>query len=186
MNDGFIGEIRMFGGNFAPRSWAFCDGQLLKISSNDALFSILGTTYGGDGRTTFGLPELRGRVPLQQGHGPGLHTRSLGQKSGSYETTLQPIHLPVHNHDLNIKVADGKGDSFGANGNYIAQKAVDIDNNDTIEMYKLAGDATFGNNATLNGLELQRTGSQQPFNNMPPYLTVNYIICVYGTYPSRS
>lgn len=98
--EGFIGEIKMFGGNFAPRSWAFCEGQLLSIASNTALFSILGTTYGGDGRTTFGLPDFRGRVSIHQGTGPGLPTYRLGAKGGSPTTTLNILNMPAHNHTI--------------------------------------------------------------------------------------
>jgi len=176
----------MFAGNFAPRDWAFCDGQLMEISKNEELYSILATTYGGDGRTTYGLPDLRGRVALQPGSGPDLHPRTLGQKSGAAETTILPQHLPPHTHDNPIQVADGKGDSFGAAGNFFASKAVDSDNTDTIEMYTTAASATFNNGANLNGLELQNSGNSQPFNNMPPYIVVNYIICLIGYYPSRS
>lgn len=100
--DPFLGEIIMFGGNFAPRGWAFCDGQLLPISSNSALFSILGTTYGGDGRTTFALPDLRGRAAIHEGSGPGLSSVSLGQRIGSLDATLNVNHLPAHNHSLNV------------------------------------------------------------------------------------
>ncbi len=98
MSSPFIGEILMFGGNFAPRSWAFCDGQLLSIAQNTALFSILGTTYGGDGRVTFGLPELRGRVAMHPGSGPGLTTRGLGEKGGTETVTLNTTQIPAHNH----------------------------------------------------------------------------------------
>lgn len=135
--DGMIGEIRMFGGNFPPRSWAFCDGQLLAISSNSALFSILGTTYGGDGRTSFALPELRGRVAMHAGNGPGLTSRPLGQKSGS-ETTQ----------------------SFGGN------------------ISSVAGPGRSGNVNVKN--------NNQPENNIQPFTTVNYIICLFGQFPSRS
>ena len=112
MSDPFLAEIVMFGGNFAPRGWAFCDGQLLAISSNTALFSLLGTTYGGDGRTTFGLPELRGRFAMHPGNGPGLSSRKLGQKGGSERVTLAITNLPSHTHQLrcNSGAADSEAD----------------------------------------------------------------------------
>ena len=100
MSEPFVGEIRMFAGNFAPRGWAFCDGQLLAVSQNDALFSLLGTIYGGDGRTTFGLPDLRGRVPIHAGSGPGLSPRRLGAKAGAENVTLTVNQLPSHSHRL--------------------------------------------------------------------------------------
>ncbi|MBD3756388.1 MAG: phage tail protein, partial [Gammaproteobacteria bacterium] len=98
MSEPFVGEIRMFAGNFAPRGWAFCDGQLLAVSQNDALFSLLGTIYGGDGRTTFGLPDMRGRIPVHQGSGPGLSPRRLGSKSGAETETLTVNQMPSHTH----------------------------------------------------------------------------------------
>ena len=102
MSEPFVGEIRMFAGNFAPRGWAFCDGQLLAVSQNDALFSLLGTIYGGDGRTTFGLPDLRGRIPIHMGHGPGLSERRLGAKGGEEKVTLTVNQLPSHGADSYI------------------------------------------------------------------------------------
>ena len=114
MSDPFIAEIIMFGGNFAPRGWAFCDGQLLSISSNSALFSILGTTYGGDGRTTFGLPDLRGRVAMHPGSGPGLTQRRLGEKSGMETVTLTTNQIPSHNHTATATASGtGTGTSYG-------------------------------------------------------------------------
>ena len=100
MSDPFIGEIKMFAGNFAPRGWALCDGQLLAVSQNDALFSLFGTIYGGDGRTTFGLPDLRGRIPIHAGSGPGLSPRRLGAKGGAENVTLTTAQLPAHKHDI--------------------------------------------------------------------------------------
>jgi len=105
MSEPFVGEIRMFAGNFAPRGWAFCDGQLLAVSQNDALFSLLGTIYGGDGRTTFGLPDMRGRTPLHAGQGPGLSNRRLGAKAGAENVTLTVNQLPSHRHDWQATTA---------------------------------------------------------------------------------
>ena len=119
MSEPYVGEIRMFAGNFAPRGWAFCDGQLLAVSQNDALFSLLGTIYGGDGRTTFGLPDVRGRVPVHQGTGPGLSQRRLGSKGGSEDVTLTSNQLASHSHDFNANTA--LADSEMPTGRVVAQ-----------------------------------------------------------------
>ncbi|GGG39385.1 microcystin dependent MdpB family protein [Dokdonia pacifica] len=176
----FIGEIVMFAGNFAPRSWAFCNGQLLPIAQNTALFSILGTTYGGDGRTTFALPDLRGRTPIHPGHGPGLSTYRLGQKGGSEEHTLTIGQMPTHNHiaasNTDVNVGDTGGES-DPDGNFLGE-----------------GDAYTGASAgnKLNGgamttaSSMTNTGGGQSFNTMKPFGTANYIICMFGSYPSRN
>ena len=186
--EGYIGEIRLFGGNFAPRSWADCHGQLLPISSNSALFSILGTIYGGDGRTTLALPDLRGRVALHAGTGPGMPNYSLGQKGGTDKTQLIEANLPAHNHPGVFAVADGPGNSFGSNGNYIASKAKDVDANPntTVEVYKTAATSTFLLGNTVNTGPSGSTGGGQAINNFPPYLAVRFIICINGIFPSRS
>ena len=163
--EGFIGEVRMFAGNFAPRGWAFCDGQLLAISSNSALFSILGTTYGGDGRTTFALPDLRGRVAVGVGQGPGLSQRWQGQKFGSETNTLTTMNLPAHNHSVNIKA--------NAGGNNVPSNSI----------ISVDGKST---KAVTNSKVINSTGVGQPINNMQPSLGIRYIICLQGIYPSRS
>jgi microcystin-dependent protein len=176
----FLGQISMFAGNFAPRGWAFCDGQLLSINQNQALFSILGTTYGGDGRTTFGLPDLRGRVPMHAGNGPGLTPRPLGQKSGTETNTLGVWQMPAHNHVIEGSVSvevnfddattnEGSGATLGAGSdiyNYAAPEA---------------GEAINGVKSTL---AVANTGGNQPINNLQPYQTVNYIIALTGLFPS--
>ena len=171
----YIGEIIMFGGNFAPRGWAFCEGQLLAVSSNTALFSILGTTYGGDGRTTFGLPDLRGRAPMQQGTGPGLSPRGLGQKGGSETNTLLVQNLPAHAHPIAIPVSHESVDTDDPSGGYITTQADDhyASSKTNGENY---GSFNSGNNASNN----------TPVNNMQPWLAVNFIIALVGVYPSRS
>ena len=169
----FIGEIRMFAGNFAPRGWAKCEGQLLDISQNSALFSILGTIYGGDGTTTFGLPDLRGRVAIGPGDGPGLTSRPLGQKTGSETNMLAVANLPAHNHSINAVTADGNASIPG--GNLPAgTKLLDKEYSDA--------KATITMNATM----VSSTGGGQAVNNMQPYLTVTYIIALQGLYPSRN
>lgn len=163
----FIGQIIMFGGNFAPRGWALCDGQLLSIASNTALFSILGTTYGGDGRTTFGLPDLRGRFPMHAGNGPGLTSRRLGEAGGTETNTLNVNQLPSHNHPIATKEEGNTDNPVGA---YVAGDGTNA-----------FADSTDGNlNPTGN------TGGNQSVNNIPPYRTVNYIIALVGIFPSRS
>jgi microcystin-dependent protein len=176
--DPFLGQIIMFGGNFAPRGWAFCSGQLLPINSNQALFSILGTTYGGDGRTTFGLPDLRGRVPMQEGTGPGLSNHRLGAKGGAETSQLTTANLPP----IPLKVSSANAtQSVATAGSSIATPG------------SLSGrtfTATEGFNTStpdvaLNGASVQG-GNSTPVNNMQPYQVVNFIIALQGTFPSRS
>lgn len=177
----FIGQLIMFGGNFAPRGWALCDGQLLPIAQNQALFSILGTTYGGDGRTTFGLPDLRGRVPIHAGTGPGLTAKRLGAKGGVETVTLNVNQIPSHNHGLtnaNVKVGgEGKG-------------AVKTDNPSGAFISSIAGGFTTSAGAgSLGGSPngpSDAAGGGTSHENMAPYQVVNYIIALMGTYPSRS
>lgn len=169
-----MAQIIMFGGNFAPRGWAFCEGQLLPIASYNALFSLLGTTYGGDGRTTFGLPDLRGRTPIHKGTGPGLPAISLGQKGGSATTTLQVANIPAHGHTAQLGVSTAAGEDDSPSGNVLAQ----------------AGSEIYG--STVNGqmaadsIKVDQTGGSQSFSNMQPFLGVSYIIALEGVYPSRS
>ena len=177
--EGFIGQIVMFGGNFAPRSWAFCEGQLLAISQHSALFSILGTTYGGDGRTTFGLPDLRGRVAIQQGQGPGFSSYRLGQKGGAPENTLNQTQLPSHTH--------------AATGSVHLGTAANVPSGSDAYLPISTGANFFSNakgNANLNAaattVTVGNTGANRSVNNMQPYTGINYIIALVGTYPSRN
>lgn len=175
----FIGMIVMFAGNFAPRSWALCDGQLLPINNYQALFSILGTTYGGDGRTTFALPDLRGRFPLHAGRGAGLSERRLGSKGGEERHTLTAQEMPSHTHVAATTIdlaTNSPATSTEASGNILA-------NAENTNIYANAlPDTSLGNaNVTVNN-----TGGGQPFNNMQPFQCVNYIIALQGTFPSRS
>ena len=166
MSEPFLGQVIMFAGNFAPRGWALCEGQLLPISSNSALFSILGTTYGGDGRTTFALPDLRGRVPFAPGTGHGLSTYRLGQRGG-VET-----NSTVFNHTHELRVSDKRGDDTDPDGSYLA---VTRDANYTTNS---------GSGKKLAGLA--NTGTGTPIPNIQPYLAINFIIALQGTFPSRS
>lgn len=174
--DPYIGEISIFAGNFPPRNWAFCNGQLMSIAQNTALFSILGTTYGGDGRVTFGLPDLRGRAPLSAGQGPGLSNYDLGQAGGSETDTLSINEIPAHNHPLGAY--NNKADQSNPTGNV---NAIVVDSsNGTANAYAASA------NATMNANAVGQSGGSQPHNNMQPYLTLNYIIALQGVFPSRS
>jgi microcystin-dependent protein len=158
----FIGQIMLFGGNFAPRGWALCDGQLLSISSHSALFSILGTTYGGDGVSTFGLPDLRGRVPVHAGQGPGLTPASLGHKSGTETVTLTTAQMPSHHHGVVAAVGPVvPGEQKYVENQEASSSVVVPDRTDDV-------------------------GGSQPHNNMQPYGVVNFCIALEGVYPSRS
>ena len=172
MSDPFIGEIRMFAGTFAPRGWARCDGQLLDVSQNDALFSLLGTIYGGDGRTEFGLPDMRGRLPVHQGQGPGLSPRALGSKGGSETVTLTLQEIPNHSHELQCSTA--AGDSDDPAGRFLAAPP-------TARSYR-----AIAPNTNLAGDKVQATGGSQPHNNLMPSLCVHFIIALVGIYPSRN
>ena len=168
----FIGLIVMFGGNFAPRGWALCDGQLLPINQYSALFSILGTTYGGDGRTTFALPDLRGRVPIHEGTGPGLSPYDLGQKGGSETVTLTTNQIPAHSHNFEL---GSTGSTPAGSGSFLGN----------VTGTNLIYNGTKSGN-TLNSGAIHNTGGGQSHNNIQPYLAVNFIIALQGTYPSRS
>jgi microcystin-dependent protein len=170
----------MFAGNFAPRGWAFCEGQLLPIASNSALYSLLGTIYGGDGITSFPLPDLRGRVPIGPGHGPGLPNYNVGNKGGDYETTLGIQNMPSHNHTGRVTFPNNAstedGDTDDPVGNVPAKAGEDV--------YHNTNDAQLGGgNPTLN---IASQGGGQAFNNMQPYVAIHYVIPIQGTFPSRN
>lgn len=175
MADPFLAEIRMFAGNFAPTGWAFCNGQLLTISQNTALFSLLGTSYGGNGRSTFGLPNMQGNVPLHRGQGPGLSDYALGDTGGSATVTLLTSQLPPHTHTAQTDTAGGG-----------------IDTPSTASSWGTAGrgkPAAYAAASALTAMSpsaIATTGSSQPHNNMSPYLAVNFIIALQGVFPPRS
>ena len=171
MSEPFIGQIVGFGGNFAPRGWAFCQGQLLAIAQNTALFSILGTTYGGNGQTTFALPDLRGRVPVQQGTGPGLSPYVLGEQTGSETVTLISTQMPAHNHallasteDAGVKNPTGQVLATTTSPTYVATP---ID-------------------TTMAPQAIGIAGGSQPHNNLQPLLAINFLIALEGFFPSRN
>lgn len=172
MSEPFVGEIRMFAGNFAPRGWAFCDGQLLAVSQNDALFSLYGTIYGGDGRTTFGLPDMRGRIPLHEGTGPGLSPRRLGSKAGAENEALTTNQLASHSHDFNANTTTA--DKATPAGNILADPVV-------IEFYDQVDQ-----NSSLASTSIANTGGSRPHTNLMPTLCVNFICALFGIYPSRN
>ena len=174
MAEPFIGEIRMFGFNFPPRGWAQCNGQLLQIAQNSALFSLLGTTYGGDGRTTFALPELRGRVPMHLGQGPGLANRAIGQRSGAEDSILTIANLPSHTHQARAQSAAGNSDS-PVNNVWADDLGVSS-----------ATYSDLGANANMSAAAIGNTGSGQAFNNLQPYLVINFCIALLGIFPSRN
>ena len=177
--DNYIGEIRIFGGNFAPKGWALCDGSLLSISQNAALFSLLGTTYGGNGVNTFGLPDLRGRVPLGMGTGTGLPAYVEGQTGGANTVTLTQANLPAHNHLIacSANTADQTSPvgSIPAVANTAGRTPVT-----TPSYTQTASTGNMASNA------VSTTGGNQPVNVQPPFIAMNYIIALQGVYPSRN
>ena len=174
MSEPFLGEIRMFGGNFAPRGWALCNGQVLPIAQNTALFSILGTTFGGNGTTTFALPDLRGRVPVHQGQGPGLSNYTLGQQSGSESVTILQSQMPVHSHSVSCD-PNGGGKTNPA-GNFPGT----VSGTATEKIYSSAG------GGSMNTAMIGNAGGSQPVPNIQPVLCVTFIIALQGIFPSRN
>ena len=168
--DPFVAEIRIVGFNFAPNGWAFCDGQILPLSQNTALFSLLGTMYGGNGLSTFALPNLQGRAPMQQGQGPGLSNRSQGETGGVVSVTLLESEMPGHTH--NVQAVNDSGLQSSPQGAFPARA----------NMYK--------NNAVnigaMRSQAMTPAGGSAPHNNMQPYLTLNYIIALQGVFPPRT
>lgn len=180
MEEPFIGQIQLFGFNYAPRGWAFCHGQILAINQYTALFSLLGTMYGGNGQSTFALPDLRGRVAIGFGQGPSLSQRTLGEFAGAENVTLSPHQMPVHTHQLMI--SNGTGTTDTANGNFLANGAVTIARGNIVP----ANIYGTGQNGQLNSNAVSSQGGSQPHNNMQPYLTLNYCIALQGVFPSRN
>ena len=170
MADPFVAEIRIFPFNFAPKGWAFCDGQILPLSQNTALFSLLGTTYGGDGKSNFALPDLQGRAPMHPGQGPGLSLHDLGETGGSETVTLLESEIPAHAH--------------------VVRASLDDDDS------TIAGDRSYGQLTTayipvanlvgMSDQSLAPAGGDQPHNNMQPYLTLNFCIALQGVFPPRT
>ncbi|RAK63264.1 phage tail protein [Hymenobacter edaphi] len=169
----YIGEIAIFAGNFAPAGWAFCDGSLLPISENDALYALIGTTYGGDGQDTFALPDLRGRAPMHSGAGPGLTSRSVGEQGGAEEVTLTTQQIPNHSHQLSVSTTPGNSAS--------PQGTMPADGGNGSAQYTQATANLQKQPAQVMGV----VGGSQPHTNMQPYLAVHYIISLYGVFPTQ-
>ena len=178
--EGTIGEIRMFAGTFAPRTWAYCNNQLISIATNTALFSILGTTYGGNGQTTFALPDFRGRVAVGTGQGPGLSNIVLGQMAGTPTVTLLTTNMPAHNHPITgavSMVANGGTDGLTDDPTGRRLGGANVYTSFTNEPAAMA--------PLQSNLSIGASGGSQPFSIMPPYLGMNYVICMFGIFPSR-
>jgi microcystin-dependent protein len=178
MSNPFLAEIRIFTGNFAPKGWALCDGQLMSISQNTALFSLLGTTYGGNGTSNFALPNLQGCAPMQAGQGPGLSLRDLGETSGEQTVTLLQTEMPAHSHTAQGSSGLGPSGALPSPVNNIwgsASKGLG-------SLYAPAG----ANNVQMNPSALTIAGGNQPHNNMPPFLGLMFIIALQGVFPARS
>jgi microcystin-dependent protein len=175
MADPFVAEIRIFGFNFAPKGWAFCDGQILPLSQNTALFSLLGTTYGGDGKSTFALPNMQGNAPMHPGQGPALSLHDLGETGGSETVTLLQSEIPAHSHTM------GAGSDVADNNNpanTIAAPPIGRGNN----LYVTTNAPLVG----MNPGALTPAGGAQPHNNLQPYLTLNFCIALQGVFPPRT
>ena len=174
----FLGQIQIFGFNFAPRGWAFCNGQILPISQNSALFSLLGTQYGGDGRVTFALPDLRSRVPVHFGTGPGLSAYSIGQPGGQESASLTEANLPAHSHAASLKLGAGPGLNAAGNGGYLADNSA----GETIFTGVAPSDAQLA----AGSLNVLPTGGNQAFDIRNPFLGMNYCVALQGLFPSRN
>jgi microcystin-dependent protein len=173
MADPFVGEIRIYPFNFAPKGWAFCAGQLMPISQNTALFSLLGTTYGGDGKSTFALPNMQGNAPMHPGQGPGLSLHDLGETGGSQTITLLQSEMPAHSHGVQAAPSVVAGDSNIAQGNAFAKSSQG-------NVYSPAQ-----NLIAMSGSTLAPAGGDLPHNNMMPYLTLNFCVALQGIFPAR-
>jgi microcystin-dependent protein len=172
MSSPFVAEIKMWGGNFSPTGYAFCDGQLMPISQNTALFSLLGTTYGGDGKSTFALPDMQGNTPMHPGQGPGLSQRFLGEMSGSDNVTLIQSEMPIHKHNLTAYVDDPAD---------VQQPGPQVILGLAQGLVPYRSDT----NTQMGPFELSVTGSSFPHNNMQPYLCLTFIIALQGVFPPR-
>jgi microcystin-dependent protein len=172
MGSPYIGEIRMFGGSFAPAGWAMCQGQLMPISQNDTLFNLIGTTYGGDGQETFGLPDCQGRVPVHQGTLAGGSTYQIGEKAGVETVTLNTNQLPTHNHSFLCTTDNGTATT--PTGNILAANG------------QLKNFSQFPPTAAMNGNALTPVGGSQPHENMMPYLCITFIVSLFGVFPTQN
>ena len=180
MSNPFLAEIRIFPFNFAPKGWAFCAGQLMPISQNTALFSLLGTTYGGDGKSTFALPNMQGNAPMHPGQGPGLSLHDLGEMSGSQTVTLLQSEMPIHSHSVNV---DSGPFISGQVSTPSSQTILSQAAAPTTNAYTSGQSST---NQQMNPNMLTPAGGGLPHNNMQPYLTLNFCIALQGVFPARN
>ena len=176
--DQFVAQISIFPFNFPPAGWAFCNGQILAISQNTALFSLLGTQYGGNGTSNFALPDLQGRASISQGQGPALSPYSVGEQTGSSSVTLISNEIPAHAHNVNC--FDDAGLNPGPGANILAASGADSRGN------VLYNDGTVGGTVNMNAAQVLPAGGSQPHNNMSPYVTLNYCIALQGIFPARN
>ena len=174
MSEAFIGEVRVFAGTFAPRNWAFCNGQLLPISQNTALFSLLGTFYGGDGKSTFALPNMQGNAPMHQGQGSGLSSRFLGEEGGAETVTLLQSEIPAHTHGLMAQSTPLGGTVVPQDNSYNRTASGNLYNTSAVNLVPMAPEA------------IAPAGGSLPHNNMMPYLTLNFCIALQGIFPPRT
>lgn len=181
MSNQFIGEVRMFGGNFAISGWALCNGQVMSIAQNEVLYTLIGTIYGGDGQQTFGLPNLQGRLPMHQGTGLGLSPRTIGEISGTEQVTLTTGQLPVHTHAALASTDQG---SLGGPGP-TAVPAKPVDTAATATFYVVPGSSTI-TPVAMAATSVGPTGGNLPHSNLMPFLVVSFIIALVGSYPSRN
>jgi len=173
MADGFYGEVRLFAGTYAPRKWAFCYGQLLPVTGNGALFSLLGTSYGGDGITTFALPDFRGRIPVHKGQGPGLQNKVIGSRYGVERVSLATTQIPSHSHAL--QASANPASSTNPQSKVFAETAIPYYDDATTTKFKSLSDDV-----------VENQGSGNSHYNLQPYLCLQFIICINGIYPSRN
>ena len=184
MSDQFVAEIRIFPFNFPPTGWAFCDGQLLPISQNTALFSLIGTFYGGNGKSTFALPNMQGCSPMQAGQGPGLSLRDLGETGGEQVVTLIQTEIPAHSHTMSATVTPGN--TASSSGNQLAFAHAGGGKQGGASDVKLYNSTTSGGSLVqMSPLALSVAGSSLPHNNMMPFLGLTFIIALQGVFPSR-
>jgi microcystin-dependent protein len=179
MSEPYVGEIRMAGFNFAPVGWALCNGQLLSISQNPVLFTLVGTTYGGDGQVTFGLPNLQGRIPINQGQGAGLSPYAIGQSGGSETVALTAAQLPQHGHSLQANTDAAV--SANPTANYLARASIPSMPSAGVPVYAAASPA-----AAMNAGAIANSGASQPHDNMMPFQCVNFIISLFGIFPTQN
>jgi microcystin-dependent protein len=185
-SDPYIGQILYVGFNFAPVGWNFCDGSVLQITSNDALFALIGTTYGGDGQTTFALPDLQGRVPIHQGQSPGTSNYVIGQRAGAESVTLTTAQMPAHVHSLSFKAPIPGTSAIATSavpaGHALASTGRNLTYSSSAPNVSLGGSVTLSSSTGFTG----NSGGSQPFSIMPPYLTVTCIISLFGVFPSQN